>query len=924
MVRITPITHRITRFALALCLCVAMLLPALPVSIVRAAGTTYYVGQLFPDDDGTHTNICNLSFNNTCTLRDAINAATSGMDTITFNSSASFGTYTLGTGAGQGTLVLANNVTITGPGSDKVAIDGGSNGGTGTIVFRVNDYVTATISGLEITHGNNQAVGGGGIYNSGSLTLTNDLIDHNNTDDIGGGVDSPGGLAATTSLTVTGCTITGNTATGGGGIYGGTNTVSITNSTITNNRGGQGNGGGGLFLATTTSTITNSTISGNTAVGFAGGGIYSFNGTLTITGTTIANNTADAPGGGGIRDTATGPLTITDSTVSGNTATGTASGGGILEQGISLTLTRVQLTGNKAGGDGGGVSATTTTPVTVTGGTVGSNTAGGNGGGIFATTATTTNAAFSSNGTGNLGGGLWIGGAATAKLTDSGSAFTGNTASSLFGGGGGLYFQQGTLALTGDSFGGNNAGSATAQGFGGGVFMANGSGTITGATFTGNSVMFDGCGGALEANAGTLAIANSLFSGNFGTQGQPCGGAIAVEGASVSVTNSAFTGNSITATTTPGGGAAVAVDSGTLTVTGSSFINNKVTNPPPNALNTVPKGGGAIELNGGTTTVTNSTFAGNMALGANTGGGAIIVDGTRAIAALSNDTFSGNSAPTGGAVWVPVGTGTLTDVIAVGSTNGTAMNRPTLDLAGTFVAASRNNLIGAADGTATGITNGGNGNQVGSLVAPLNARLGPLADNGGGALPGGAHPLTFALLPSSPAIDAGGVCGTNPATNQPLAVDQRGIARPQGNGCDIGAYEYVPVQPTITGSYRVGTGGQAITLTGTGFQRGSVVSVGGVTLPASAVTNLADNGTSLTVTLPMHAAGVVTLVVTNPGNLTSVATGNLTYVTPNATPAPATAVPTVASKPNIAPPLHPTATPPATPLPTPLPQPARH
>jgi len=921
MVRITPITHRITRFALALCLCVAVLLPALPMSIVRAAGTTYYVGQLFPDDTGANTANCAIATNTDCTLRDALAVATSGTDTIQFY--ANIGVYTLT----NGPLVLANSLTITGPGPNRVAIDGGRNAGTGsagTIVFRVNDYVTATISGLEITHGNNQGVGGGGIYNSGSLTLTNDLIDHNNTTDIGGGVDSPGGLAAITSLTVMGCTITGNTSgSSGGGIYGGTNTVSITNSTITNNRGGQG--GGGLFLATTTSTITGSTISGNTATGYAGGGIYSFSGTLTITGSTIANNTADAPGGGGIRDTATGPLTITDSTVSGNTATGTASGGGILEQGIALTLTRVQLTGNNAGGDGGGVSATTTTPVTVTGGTVGSNTAGGNGGGIFATTATTINATFSSNGAGNLGGGLWIGGATTAKLTDSGSAFTGNTAPSLFGGGGGLYFQQGTLALTGDSFGGNNAGSATAQGFGGGVFMANGSGTITGATFTGNSVMFDGCGGALEANAGTLAIANSLFSGNFGTQGQPCGGAIAVEGASVSVTNSAFTGNSITATTTPGGGGAVAVDSGTLTVTGSSFINNKVTNPPPNALNTVPKGGGAIELNGGTTTVTNSTFAGNVALGdAHTGGGAVVVDGTRAIAALNNLTFSGNSAPTGGAVWVPVGTGTLTDVIAVGSTNGTAMNRPTLDLAGTFVAASRNNLIGAADGTATGITNGGNGNQVGSLVAPLNARLGPLADNGGGALPGGAHPLSFALLPSSPAIDAGGVCGTNPATNQPLAVDQRGIARPQGNGCDIGAYEYVPVQPTITGSYRVGTSGQAITLTGTGFQRGSVVSVGGVTLPASAVTNLADNGTSLTVTLPMHAAGVVTLVVTNPGNLTSVATGNLTYVTPNATPAPATAVPTVASKPNIAPPLHPTATPPATPLPTPLPQPARH
>lgn len=64
-------------------------------------------------------------------------------------------------------------------------------------------------------------------------------------------------------------------------------------------------------------------------------------------------------------------------------------------------------------------------------------------------------------------------------------------------------------------------------------------------------------------------------------------------------------------------------------------------------------------------------------------------------------------------------------------------------------------------------------------------KLGPLADNGGPI-------LTMALLPGSPAIDAGMALGA-PAT------DQRGIYRPQGPGVDIGAFEYL-VSPIFTGA----------------------------------------------------------------------------------------------------------------------------
>jgi len=55
-------------------------------------------------------------------------------------------------------------------------------------------------------------------------------------------------------------------------------------------------------------------------------------------------------------------------------------------------------------------------------------------------------------------------------------------------------------------------------------------------------------------------------------------------------------------------------------------------------------------------------------------------------------------------------------------------------------------------------------------------KLGSLADNGGPT-------LTVALLPGSPAIDAGDTAAAPP-------TDQRGVPRPFGAASDIGAYEY--------------------------------------------------------------------------------------------------------------------------------------
>ena len=116
-------------------------------------------------------------------------------------------------------------------------------------------------------------------------------------------------------------------------------------------------------------------------------------------------------------------------------------------------------------------------------------------------------------------------------------------------------------------------------------------------------------------------------------------------------------------------------------------------------------------------------------------------------ATVVNCTFSGNTASTGGGgLYIAGGTATLANTIVAGNNN---------DISGTV--SGSYNLIGT--GGSGGLVNGTNGNQVG--VA--NPGLGPLQDNGGPT-------WTMALLPGSPAIDAGDRGGRGnhrPARDQP-------------------------------------------------------------------------------------------------------------------------------------------------------------
>ncbi len=175
----------------------------------------------------------------------------------------------------------------------------------------------------------------------------------------------------------------------------------------------------------------------------------------------------------------------------------------------------------------------------------------------------------------------------------------------------------------------------------------------------------------------------------------------------------------------------------------------------------------------GTLTLINATVSNNSATFGGTGGGIYNASGTLN---LSSATVSGNSASFGGGIRNDGGTVNAGNSIIAANT-AAANSAP--DFAGT-VSSQGYNLVGVADGsTAFNAV----GDQVGSSTAPLDPKLGLLAYNGGPT-------QTLALLPGSPAIDAG---------NSTLSTDQRGFPRPVnfpsipnapgGNGSDIGAFE---------------------------------------------------------------------------------------------------------------------------------------
>jgi len=183
--------------------------------------------------------------------------------------------------------------------------------------------------------------------------------------------------------------------------------------------------------------------------------------------------------------------------------------------------------------------------------------------------------------------------------------------------------------------------------------------------------------------------------------------------------------------------------------------------------------GGGIDHFGGTLTITNTTISGNSTPNSanNQAGGVGAYTGTVAVS-ITNSTITNNNNGGNGALGAGgyFGTSTMKNTIVAANVSNTTVS----DIRGAVTSAG-NNLIGNPTGS-TGLSNGVNGDQVGTAAAPINPRLAPLGNYGGGI-------FTHALLNTGMASTA---INTGTATGAP-ATDSRGAAR--SGAVDIGAFE---------------------------------------------------------------------------------------------------------------------------------------
>ncbi len=282
-------------------------------------------------------NVTNTNDDGDGSLRQAILDADAnpGDDTILFDSTLT-GTITL-----QSNLPdVTDGVTITGPGSAKVTVDGG----TYYSLFNITEGSQATITGLTLTDGH-AADDGGAIASDVPLTLNDIDATYNNSQSTGGAISATDGLEITDS-SVSDNTVPSNGQ--GGGIWT-EGDVTVTRTTIDGNNAYSG---AGLFHdGDGTLTVTHSTVSGNRTATYGNvGGIETRgSGATVIEDSTIANNRSFS-GGGGI-DTR-GPVTITGSTIAGNSALNWP--GGIYASGAAaiVTLQNSIVAGNSDGNNG--------------------------------------------------------------------------------------------------------------------------------------------------------------------------------------------------------------------------------------------------------------------------------------------------------------------------------------------------------------------------------------------------------------------------------------------------------------------------------------------------------------------------------------------------------------------------------------------
>ena len=750
----------------------------------RAAGTCYVAGNATGANDGTdwanaYTSL-QSALADSCT---EIWVAAGTYKPHASNRSVSFmmenNTAIYGGFAGTETMLSERNpaVNVTTLSGDLNGDDSGLNDGLNT--FSENSYHVVTSSslsssamldGFTITGGNaNSFTGseyaGGGIYNDNSSpTLTNLILSNNYAAATGGGMY----IYYVGAPTLTNVTFIGNsTSSNGGGLYISTSSPILTNVSFIDNHAFYY--GGGIYSFYLGPVLTNVTFSGNTATN--GGGFYNMSNSgynAILTNVTFSGNTASTSGGGLYKNsTYSGTVQLNNVIIANNTGGDCVLESGTLDGASSNNL--IEDTGSNAcnlsNGDNGNIVGSDPNLGSLVGSPAFIALQSGSPAIDAGTTCTATDQRGASRPQGNA---CDIGAVETLVVSNTNDSGTGSLRQAIATASGGesitfdaslsgqtIPITSGTLLILKNMTidGSALASQVTIDGndnwrvfaVGGGVTAALKNLIVTGGWYNAD-------GGAGLVNNGTLTITNSIFS--YHTADNQFGGAI--------LNN----------------------NTGNLTIIGSTFSNNSAF------------GGGAI-ANYNQLTVKNSTFINNGG-GSTDSGGAIYTDGDPGVplTQITNSTFSGNTANTGGALW-----SSRTQTITNSTFSGNVANNPnsggavwqdseTLNYANNIIANSTN---GDCRVLSTIGTNINNLVEDGSCAASLSGdpNLDTLANNGGPT-------QTFALLPGSPAINKGDddICDDNPGPNN---LDQRGIARPNGDHCDLGAYEHVDTgAPNVT------------------------------------------------------------------------------------------------------------------------------
>jgi CSLREA domain-containing protein len=297
-------------------------------------------------------------------------------------------------------------------------------------------------------------------------------------------------------------------------------------------------------------------------------------------------------------------------------------------------------------------------------------------------------------------------------------------------------------------------------------------------------------------NVGASEMEGIRVQGGHPNEG---GGGIFVS-SSLFVEDSVISGNH----TTAGGSGGGLANTGSLSLLESTVSGNQT-----------PGDGGGIEHEGSLLSVVRSTISGNTASSIQSGGG-INVDPVAAASLLLDATVSGNHAGVGGGISSGGGITTINDATVTNNRADTLYGG--LQVYGGSATAYNTILAGNQSPDASDDCNGtlfGSYNLIQVLsgctyfpgtdidVVGKAPKLGALADNGGPV-------RTHALLPGSPAINAG---KPGSGTGECLELDARPVDRALGGRCDMGAYELVRCADTIVN--RVGTFAATETVIGT-------------------------------------------------------------------------------------------------------------